>query len=94
MNSGGGIYVSDISLNNTISNSILWGNIAVSGVELLAFDESGVSHCDINQDGYSGNGNIRLNLLLVDPDGPDNIAGSSDDDLHFESLSPWYRQGR
>ena len=38
--------------------------------------------------GYGGTGNINANPLFVDPDGPDNIPGTKDDDLRLRSDSP------
>jgi len=38
--------------------------------------------------GMGGNGNISDNPGLVDPDGPDNIIGTSDDDLRLAAGSP------
>jgi hypothetical protein len=79
--SGGGAY-SESGAIPTIVNTILWndtgGEIAGGGV---------VTYSDI-QGGYSGVGNINANPGLLDPNGPDGIAGTADDDLRLAAGSP------
>jgi hypothetical protein len=40
------------------------------------------------QGGWTGPGNIDANPMLADPDGPDDVLGTTDDDLHLLPGSP------
>ena len=40
------------------------------------------------QGGFEGTGNIDADPLFADPDGPDDIAGTGDDDCHLTQGSP------
>ena len=89
----GGIY--DFGGRLSIVNSIFWNNIdgREEGEPAQVYSESG----DITID-YScvmgwtgmlgGNGNFGGDPLFVDPDGPDDIAGTEDDDLRLSMSSP------
>ena len=78
--SGGGM------LNNTrsptVTNCILWNNSPdqIFGPGLVAYSDV--------QGGFAGIGNINADPLFVDADGPDNIPGTDDDDLHLPPGSP------
>jgi hypothetical protein len=67
-----------------ISNSVFWGN---EPAQIGSTPTSAVAYCDV-QGGWSGEGNIDLDPMFVDPDGPDNIPGTIDDDLHLLCSSP------
>ena len=73
-------------------NCILWGNNDSSSLGEFSqiypsvYDLS-VSYCDI-QGGWPGEENIDADPLFVDPDGPDGIAGTQDDDLRLSANSP------
>lgn len=83
----------------TIINCIFWGNTATQGAQLDA-DGGGtmtVSYCDV-QGGQtavyvSGStlnwsaGNVDIDPLFVDADGADNMAGTTDDDLHLRAIT-------
>ncbi len=88
---GGGTVVvgQDTTLN--LSNSIIWSNtgIAINQVPPVTVT---VTYSDI-QGGFAGTGNITADPLMVDPDGPDNIPGNSDDNLHLQSASPCIEAG-
>ena len=45
------------------------------------------------QGGFEGTGNIDADPLFADPDGPDNIAGTADDDYHLTEGSAVHRYG-
>ena len=85
--SGGGI--SNSSSSPTVTNCIFWGDIAPTEPEIYNNVTSApiVTYCDV-QGGYTGTGNINLNPLFVDADGPDNTFGTPDDDLRLQALSP------
>ena len=66
---GGALRCINSSSQPTLTNCILWGD---SSPEFYV--DSGtpvVTYCDV-QGGYPGTGNINLNPLFIDPDGPDN----------------------
>jgi predicted outer membrane repeat protein len=48
----------------TVTNSILWGNTATGQDHQLYGNYGAVTHNDIDQSGYTGNGNIRQDPLL------------------------------
>ena len=83
---GGGI-VNLLGSHAEIHNTILWGN---QGAEIALQDTSTVSVTYSIIEGGYGNGVHILNTdpLFVDPDGPDNIAGTPDDNLHLQAGSP------
>ena len=69
-----------------IVNSIIWDG----GDEIWTEDERSkvtVTYSDI-EGGYTGDGNINEDPCFVDTDGPDNILGTEDDNLHLRAGSP------
>ena len=87
---GGGINNQNNAL--IVENSILWNNgtaIYSNGGSVTATysDIEGVSV-------YPGIGNINIEPLFVDADGPDDIPGTEDDDFRLDSLSPAIDRGR
>ncbi len=68
-----------------IANSILWDG----GNEIYNINSSTVtvSYSDIHT-GPAGSGNISADPIFVDADGPDDIAGNTDDILHLAEGSP------
>ena len=61
----------------------MWGNtsdLQISGGAIS-------SYCNI-QGGWPGEANIDTDPLFVDPNGPDNIIGTQDDNLHISAGSP------
>ena len=73
----------------TVTNCILWGNTAGAGPQI--FDDgtssAAVTYSDV-QGGWSGEGNIDENPLLIDPNGVDDVIGTADDDLRLAYNSP------
>jgi hypothetical protein len=97
---GGGIALSGTSASApvfTIRNCILWDNTSTSGSPEI-FLASGttqvaaVTYSDV-EGGFTGTGNDNANPLFVDPDGPDNIAGTLDDNYRLQCLSPALNAG-
>jgi len=88
---GGGIY----NRNNTVLKScILRGNTAPIGPQTTNYGGSfaTVSYSDI-QGGYPGTDNIDADPLFIDLNGPDDILGTADDDLHLSGCSPCINAG-
>ncbi len=86
--SGGGMY-NEYS-DPRITNCILWGDtpdevVADSGNPSL-------SYTDIDG-GWPGEGNIDADPLFVDPDGPDDVPGTEDDNLRLSPGSPCINTG-
>ena len=72
--------------NVVIVNCVFWGG----GEEIWEGDRSvfDISYSNIIYDGQDNSGNINADPLFVDPNGPDNIPGTKDDDLRLAPLSP------
>ncbi|MCP4610914.1 MAG: right-handed parallel beta-helix repeat-containing protein, partial [Planctomycetes bacterium] len=86
----GGAILNGATSAPTVTNCILWGNTAP---EIYNFSSTPtVNYCDV-QGGYGGTGNIDIDPLFVDTDGPDNILGTQDDDLHLQASSPCIDSG-
>jgi predicted outer membrane repeat protein len=88
-NSGGVLYVggSVVSPNPIIKNCIAWDNS--SSFDFFAGNNVTVSYSCI-QSGFPGTGNISSNPFFVnaaDPDGADNIWGTTDDGLRVMPIS-------
>jgi len=99
---GGGIYCGDFS-NTEIRNCIFCDNSAAVGPEIALNDDPcfppsvTVSCCDVGggQGGVGGwgllnwePGNIEADPLFVDPNGPDGIVGTGDENLRLSENSP------
>ena len=101
--SGGGLYICD-GASVLLLNSILWQNTAsVTGPQIAISNTSAttltISHCDV-QGGLAavskprtatlnwGEGNIDEDPRFLDPEGPDYLAGTADDNLRLGSGSP------
>ncbi|UCG47566.1 MAG: right-handed parallel beta-helix repeat-containing protein, partial [Phycisphaerales bacterium] len=87
-------------------NSILWANSAKAGRPQIYFVETttppwngapalAIEYCCIqNLPGdIQGSGNIKNDPRFVDIDGPDNLPGNQDDDLHLKADSPCINKG-
>jgi hypothetical protein len=87
-NYGGGVSNFGNS-SSIITNCILWGNIATGGLQIYndATGSATVTYSDIEGD-WPGTGNLDEDPLFVDPNGPDDIAGTEDDDLRLSPGSP------
>ncbi|MCZ6834348.1 MAG: right-handed parallel beta-helix repeat-containing protein [Planctomycetota bacterium] len=81
----------------TITNTIFWGNADdqpdVEQAQLAVV--VGIASFDVNHSivqglsgEFGGTGNLGDDPLFVDPDGPDDIPGTEDDDLHLAPDSP------
>ncbi len=83
---GGGML--NINSNPTLTNVIVWGNNASLGAGIYNTSSNPTVTYSNIQGGYTGTGNINADPLFVDADGPDNIAGTLDDNLRLQSGSP------
>ena len=85
---GGALVTQHVDNQPTVFNCIFWGN---SPDEIVDLDGSltTVNSSDI-QGGWAGMGvnNIDLDPLFLDPDGADDIFGTSDDNLRLFLASP------
>lgn len=89
-NYGGGVHG-----DSTVTNCILWGNSdSGDGNSQISGDLSLMTYSCVQQDlPGNENGNINVNPLFVDPDGPDGIVGTEDDDLRLQPGSPCINAG-
>jgi hypothetical protein len=92
---GGGGAIYTVTGMTNLGGSILWGNTAggAVGQARQVFQLNGqpmVNYCLVEGlDGsWGGQGNISGDPLFVDPDGPDNIPGTLDDDFRLRPGSP------
>jgi len=75
-----------------IANCIVWGNSAVTGPQL--YQCSTPTFSDIQDWAAGGEGNLSLDPLFVDPDGPDNDPDTwQDNDYHLSPGSPCVNAG-
>jgi hypothetical protein len=98
--SGGGLRGGLGSSGLPLSDSVLWGNSATTGAQITVYGELGVEYCDVEggaagvsvAGGWTlnwGAGNLDLDPLFVDPDGPDNDPLTFDDnDYRLGAGSP------
>ncbi len=93
--SGGGIYNTWATASVEVLNCILWDNSDSGGTDestQIHIDEGTVSvdyTCvkDLSG-GLGGTGNIGDDPWFVDADGPDDVVGTEDDDVHLLEDSP------
>ena len=91
----GGVYATQGSVT-TLSNCIAWDNSDLTGQgESAQVTSTADATLFVNYSciegltgALGGTGNIGSNPLLVDPQGPDNIPGTDDDNLRLQSGSP------
>ncbi len=81
----GGVTVADAA-SATIINTISYGNTAPEIDELSTTGTVTVSFSNV-QGGFAGPSNIDAAPTYVDPDGPDNLASTADDDYRLASGS-------
>lgn len=96
---GGGAYVATGTPVELVG-CIFWGNVNIGGVSGLRAQidaQSGAvaNYCCIQdyEDAWGGRGNIDRDPLFVDADGPDDVAGTEDDDWHLSPASPCVDRG-
>lgn len=87
---GGGIYG-----DCTVTNCIFWGNSDSGDENSQIYGDLSLTTYSCIQQGFPGNenGNINVDPLFVDADGPDGIVGTSDDDLRLLPGSPCINAG-
>jgi predicted outer membrane repeat protein len=91
---GGGIF-NEPAAYAALTNSILWGNSAASSgpqIYNLGSGAATVSYSDV-QGGWPGTDNIDIDPQFADPDGPDGVHGTIDDNLRLKHTSPAIDQG-
>jgi hypothetical protein len=85
---GSGMW--NVNSNPTLTNCILWDG----GNEIWNQLNSDITITYSNiQGGFPGEGNIEADPYFVDPEGPDNIPGTEDDDLRLSPISPCVDSG-
>ena len=78
--------------STTLTNCILWKNAAPYTSQICG--DATVDHCCVQGGWISGTGNIDLDPLLVDPDGPDDDPDTwEDNDYHLAPTSPCINAG-
>ena len=82
-NNGGGIFNANSS--PTMINSIVHGN--TPNAVIHNGGSTAASYCVI-QGGIAGTGIIDADPLFIDADGPDDAAGTDDDNLRLQATSP------
>lgn len=92
-NQCGGMYNASDELAVTVANTILWDNTDSGPTDesaQIAGSTPLINYCCVQDwtGGLGGTGNIGTNPLFVDADGPDNVAGTEDDNLHLTDGSP------
>jgi hypothetical protein len=101
--SGGALYSRQGSAP-WLSSSILWGNMDSSGTgesaQIYNYNALGVNNPVVRYSciqgltgALGGVGNIGDDPLFVDPEGPDGIPGTEDDDLRLTPSSPGVNTG-
>ncbi|MBE7508495.1 MAG: VCBS repeat-containing protein [Planctomycetia bacterium] len=96
---GGGVYKGNEGFLR-IYNSILWNNSDSTGDPTSSQVYSALTTVSASYNCIQGmpstilgTGNIDLDPLFVDADGPDDVAGTNDDDLHLQGMSPCINRG-
>ncbi|MCH7721370.1 MAG: right-handed parallel beta-helix repeat-containing protein [Planctomycetes bacterium] len=77
----------------TLTNCLLWGNSDLGGMDesgQIDADDPIINYCNIQgwTGDFGGVGNLGMDPLFADADGPDDTLGTEDDDLHLLSGSP------
>jgi predicted outer membrane repeat protein len=81
---GGAIYMGGGDV--LAANCILWNNTPQEIFEI--FSPPGVTAVfSVVQGGWPGTGNLNVNPMFVDADGPDNMPGTADDDVRLQAGS-------
>ncbi len=90
---GGGLYASGAT--TTLANSILWGNSDSQGtsqnaqIRSLGGSMTALHNCVQGWNGsLGGMGNILIAPAFEDPNGPDGLPGTADDDYRLSAASP------
>ncbi len=90
----GGAVHNRASGDSVLANCILWGNTAATGSQIYSDTGStATASYSCVQGGWYGDGNINADPLFVDADGPDDTAGTEDDDVHLQGDSPCVNAG-
>ena len=89
---GGGLHT--FNGNTVVRNCIVWNNVAPLGGASIA-DAAAISDVAYSciQGGWLGVGNLSVDPLFIDPNGPDGVPGTIDDDFHIQSDSPCINAG-
>ncbi len=82
---GGAVYSTGEPI---LTNCILWGNTSPDGPEIASPSSVPVVTSSCIEGGWPGARNIAVDPLFVDADGPDDVPGTEDDDLHLDAGSP------
>ena len=88
---GGALHFSIFS-DATVTNCILWEDSPNEIYDQTNNTPENVSFSDI-QGEHPGTANIASSPAFVDPDGPDNVVGTPDDDLRLNNHSPGIDSG-
>ncbi len=82
---GAAIYSPESTV--TLSNCIVWGNVSGTGTQ-LSYGTYIVAYSCIEGGWSGGAGNIGTDPQFADPDGPDGVFGTEDDNVRLLAGSP------
>ncbi|HNQ22845.1 MAG TPA: right-handed parallel beta-helix repeat-containing protein [Phycisphaerae bacterium] len=83
---GGAIHA---SARTDVRSCILWANLPE---EVLPYTSVYIAYSDVHG-GWAGEGNLNVDPLFVDADGPDDVLGNGDDNLRLSAASPCINTG-
>ena len=84
--SNGGGIVGLLGTHTEVYNSILWDNQG-NDISLQGTATATVTY-SLVEGGFAGDNILTDGPLFVDADGPDDVYGTLDDDLHLQAASP------
>jgi hypothetical protein len=87
---GGAVWASSYM---TLVNCIVWSDSGAAEGQVIG-EQVAVMYSDIQGSEWAGGHNIHLDPLFTDPDGPDGVLGTKDDNLRLQSTSPCIDAGR
>jgi hypothetical protein len=84
------LYSDGTGTVTTLINCVIWGHPpGTSGVVIQTHSNAAtvITYSDV-QGGFVGTGNVSGNPGFLDPDGPDGVVGTADDDVRLSRFSP------
>ena len=88
----GGTIAATVPHTPTLVNSILWGNRRQDGTSVSTQGDVIASFSAMEQTGATS-GISTADPMFADPDGPDDVIGTLDDDFRLSAVSPYIDAG-